>query len=58
LKGEDSGLKWSLGRLRTLAGAHPAHSRNLVGRDSVEPFRSLKFSVSGLKREPGLNLES
>ncbi len=29
-----------------------------VGRDSVEPFQSLKFSVSSLKREPALKLES
>jgi hypothetical protein len=29
-----------------------------VVRDSVEPFRSSKFSVSSLKREPGLNLET
>jgi hypothetical protein len=30
----------------------------LVGRDSVEPFQRLKFSVSGLKQGQGLNLES
>jgi len=31
---------------------------NLVGRDSVEPGMSSKFSVSSLKRQPGLNLET
>jgi len=35
--------------------APPVHP---VRRDSVEPLQSLKFSVSSLKRQPGLNLES
>jgi hypothetical protein len=29
-----------------------------VGRDFVEPPRSLKFEVSSLKGEPGLKLET
>ena len=39
-------------------GALPPLSERGVGRDSVEPFQRLKFSVSGLKQGQGLNLES
>jgi hypothetical protein len=39
-------------------GALPPLSERGVGRDSVEPFQRLKFSVSGLEQGQSLNLES